>query len=258
MNLCLSAQIHGLLARMETKMKLYEEIISVWNDVINSPDIKNLEIISKERFPVGSEREMIFRSDMAYEFGGSGQFAKGQTVLTDDASIVSKNEILLLGPDLSEISNDSPYARLTIVRVRDDASLGEGEKLYSAIQKIEFVRYHVHPKGYMMRVSAASDTEGVRVSREAIEGGLDFSVVGSMYINKLLENPNVEAVKMIFITKRDFSYDSLNGSIKKAKEITKTIDHIFKDVIMDCKACNLKEICDEVEGLKELHFNQKK
>jgi hypothetical protein len=24
---------------------------------------------------------------------------------------------------------------------------------------------------------------------------------------------------------------------------------------MDCNACNLKPICDEVEGLKELHFS---
>jgi hypothetical protein len=26
----------------------------------------------------------------------------------------------------------------------------------------------------------------------------------------------------------------------------------------DCSACRLKPICDEVEGMKELHFGQKK
>lgn len=237
-------------------MKLYDEIISDWSELLNTEDIKSLGMVDKKLFPVGSEREMIFRSDMAYELGGSSTFAKGQTVLTDDTCVVPENEIFLLGPDLHEISGDNPYARLTIVRIKDDAMMGDGDKLYSAIQKIEFVRYHVHPSGYMMRVSAASDTEGVRISRDSLDKGLDFATVGSMYIEKLLENPNVEAVKMIFITKPDFTYESLNNSFKKAKEITKTIDHIFKDVIMDCGACNLKEICDEVEGLKELHFSR--
>jgi len=27
---------------------------------------------------------------------------------------------------------------------------------------------------------------------------------------------------------------------------------------MDCGSCNLNEICDEVEGLRELHRNRKK
>ena len=40
--------------------------------------------------------------------------------------------------------------------------------------------------------------------------------------------------------------------------LTKAIDHIFKNVIMDCQACSLQEICDEVEGMRELHFGQKK
>ena len=38
----------------------------------------------------------------------------------------------------------------------------------------------------------------------------------------------------------------------------KKYSDIMKNLIMDCKACNLKEVCDEVEGMKELHFAQAK
>ena len=37
-------------------------------------------------------------------------------------------------------------------------------------------------------------------------------------------------------------------------DIRKEVDHISTSAIMDCNACNLQQVCDEVEGLRELHF----
>ena len=45
-----------------------------------------------------------------------------------------------------------------------------------------------------------------------------------------------------------------SSDLKKSEQITKAIDHIFKNLTKDCKACSLKQICDEVEGMKELRF----
>lgn len=70
------------------------------------------------------------------------------------------------------------------------------------------------------------------------------------------KNAKVEAVKLIFITATDFPYDVLRRDIRQAEKITKTIDHILKNVMTDCGTCSLQEICDEVEGLHELHFQQ--
>ena len=67
-------------------------------------------------------------------------------------------------------------------------------------------------------------------------------------------NPKIEAVKLVFITDPDFNYAALEKEIKLSEGITKTIDHILKNATMDCGSCSLQEICDEVEGLKELHF----
>ncbi len=39
--------------------------------------------------------------------------------------------------------------------------------------------------------------------------------------------------------------------------ITSTIDHISKRIIMDCDSCNLSSVCSEVEELKKLHFKNK-
>jgi hypothetical protein len=71
------------------------------------------------------------------------------------------------------------------------------------------------------------------------------------------ENPKIEAVKLIFINLEDFPYEALSQAGEQAEQITKTIDHMMKNIIMDCDVCSLQQVCDEVEGLRELHFSGK-
>jgi hypothetical protein len=106
----------------------------------------------------------------------------------------------------------------------------------------------------MMRVSAASERECVRVGSEALDKGLDFAKIGNFMIDALHVHKDVQAVKVIFVTLPEADYDSLREDYKMTKKITDTIDHMLKDVNMDCNSCSLQEVCDEVEGMKELHF----
>ena len=54
---------------------------------------------------------------MAYELGGGNLPAVSGLFYTSDQSFVPQDEIWRLGPDLSEIEGDVPYARLTLIRV---------------------------------------------------------------------------------------------------------------------------------------------
>lgn len=238
-------------------MKLYDEIITSWNEMLSECEVKSLPIDSGVDWPDVGKDNMILRSDMAYELGGSSASipALGGTAITDDKALVPQDEILLVGPDIPEIKEDIPYARLAIARVRGE-EMGEGNTLYNAIRNIEYVRYHVNPKGFMMRVSAMHERESVRVSKDAIASGLNFQTVGNMMLQSFHRNTKVEAVKIVFITIPDFPYDKLSKEIRQGEKITKTIDHMLKNIMTDCSACSLQEICDEVEGLRELHFKQ--
>lgn len=238
-------------------MKLYDEIITKWGTRIAECPVKSLPVQKNALWEDAGNSNLILRSDMAYELGGSTMSlpALGGTAVTDDATLVPKDEILLVGQDLPEIKQDVPYARIAIARVNSQ-EMGEGNALYNAIRKIEYVRYHVSPKGFMMRVSPLHERESVRVSKEALAEGLDFEKVGNLMLESFHKNSKVEAVKLIFITDKDFPYNELKNEIRQAEKITKTIDHILKNVMSDCKTCSLQEICDEVEGLRELHFQQ--
>lgn len=234
-------------------MKLYDETIKEWLKILDSLQGRELDVKKGEDWKDIGNANMILRSDMAYELGGNHLPALSGMTLTADTSLVPRDEVLLYGKDLGEIREDTPYARLAVLRVKEN-SMGEGNALYQAIRKMEYTKYHLNPEGFMMRISAASQREMVRIGKTALEKGLGFEQVGKLFLQSYHKNPQVEAVKLVFITLSDFPYEELEIYIKKAEEITKAIDHILKNLSMDCNVCSLKQICDEVEGMKELHF----
>lgn len=233
-------------------MKLYDETIQKIKLLLETGEGRSLPLGTAE-WPQVSDRSMILRSDMAYELGGEGLPALGTTIVTDSKELVPEDGIALLGPDLPEIRKDVPYGRIALIRVGEEA-MGEGQALYSAIRSLEYTRYHFYPEGFMMRVSASRHKESVRIGRAALEKGLDFAAVGTEMIRAFHINPSVEAVHIYYVTREKFDYKVLAEYGKEAENITKTIDHMLKSAIMDCSACSLQKVCDEVEGLRELHF----
>lgn len=239
-------------------MKLYDRFIeSSFALLEGKPGHPLMVPGAHENWPDAGDYNLILRSEMAYELGGANLPAVSGLGFTSEESLVYGDELWLYGPDLPDLKKDAPYARLTLLRVAED-SLGEDDAAYTAIRKIEHTRYHVNPKGYMMRISAASEREPVRVSRKALEEGLDFAKVGGLFLAGYHKHSKVLAAKLIFITIPDFPYDELDKQARQAEMITMALDHIFKNLKMDCGACNLKQVCDEVEEMRKLHFAQAK
>ena len=236
-------------------MKLYDPIISNILTLCEQASSRKLPVCHVDWPDLGKEN-LIFRQDMAYELGGSGDrfFALGATAVTDDPALVREDEIVLVGKDLPEISADTSYARIALVRVAPD-TLGEGNALYNAVKQMEFVRYHVNPEGFMTRVSLMNGTESARVSKKALEKGLTFTQVGNLMLRQFHKNARIVSVKLIFITDPCFPFSALKEAVRETGKITRAIDHILKNGMTDCDSCSLQKICEEVEGMKELHFS---
>ncbi len=233
-------------------MKLYDETIQKCIALLNTGESRPLPTDGGD-WPEVSDRSMILRSDMAYELGGEGLPAVGCTLVTAEKSLCSADALTLLGPDLPEIKRDIPFARIAIVRVTPD-TMGEGQALYNAIRALEYTRYHFYPEGFMMRVSSTRHKESVRIGKNALAKGLSFAKAGSRMISAFRKNSRVEAVRLFYVTLESFDYRALERCAAEAEAITKTIDHILKNAVMDCGACSLQTVCNEVEGLRELHF----
>jgi hypothetical protein len=106
----------------------------------------------------------------------------------------------------------------------------------------------------MVRMSPENYREQVRVSKQAIRAGISFRAIGNSYIQAYKKDPNVLNATVIFVTAPGYDYKAMKDNAKKANDITNTLTHILEGLSTDCSVCALKDICDEVEGMKELHF----
>ncbi len=202
-------------------------------------------------WPQADERAILFRKDTAYELGGGGLPAYSGAAFTSESGV--RDEIVVCGPDLGEIDRDSPYARLTVLRV-DEGAWRDREEAYRALRRLDYTRYRVRPEGFMMRISAAAHREPVRVGAAALRAGLDFERVGRTFLRAYRGHPEVLGARVYFVTEPDFPYEAFGEAARRMDAVTESLDEIFHGLVMDCAACRLKPVCDEVEGLRKLHF----
>lgn len=250
-------------------MKLYNQDIKRLQKYFATLSFQELN--SKDlSWPVLEKEELLLRLDTAFELGGGSYKAVSGVAFTADEKLVPTSGVYLSGPDLSEITSDCSYARITLIRLKKDCMQDE-DGLHRVLRKIEYTRFHLFLKGYMMRISSAKEREPVRVSKAVVSklstptGAkhkddkhevINFSKVGSRWIEAYKKHPDVEEVAVYFVTLPSADYVELQKISHRFEQITDSTNHIFDGLAMDCNVCNLKEICDEVEGLKELHFSK--
>ena len=241
-------------------MELYNSIIEKIGGMLGVSEPRHYDYDQGKCWEDVGGNQLVMMKEAAYELGGDNKPAVNYACVTSTEGFADKDEIFVYGKDLNEINGSVPFARIAIVKVKDLAGEGgeDTEPLFRAIQDIDFVKYHVYPKGYMIRSSSDSFREQVRVSKEAVRRGITFEQVSNSYITQYKKNPDILAVKMIFLTAEDADFAGLRADAKKTRDITMTLSKILEGMATDCHSCNLREICDEVEGLKELHFGKEK
>ncbi len=222
-------------------MKFFDSLIEETKALIASLPQKCLP--NGEAWNDLGENQIVLQRDTAFELDGTG------FNLITSAKV--KDEITVVGPDLSKILKNQTFARISIIEIED---VDDEQKAYNLLKKIEYTKYHFFPEGYMIRTSSRSHKEVVRVSKKAVKSGVNFQKIGSLLIDKYKENPAVKGVNVIFITDPEASFGKINEISSKNTSISEALNHIMNSVNFDCTTCNLKPICDEVEGMKELHF----
>jgi len=235
-------------------MELYNKLIEETNEILSKGKAVSYDYKEKDAWNDLGIAELVLQSDTAFELGADGMGSANYLCTTSSSDFVDKDEIVVIGPDLNKIKGNSPFARIVYVRVGvlDD----DDEVVYRTLKDIEFCKYHVYPEGYMVRMSPESSREQIRVSKHAVKKKISFKAIGADYIKKYKEDPNVLNVKVMFVTDPSIDYAALNNNAKSADKITSTLTHILEGLPTDCSVCSLKDVCDEVEGMKELHFGR--
>lgn len=233
-------------------MELYNSLIKESNSLLEKGRPRVWEYSPGDAWKDIGSSELVLQKDAAYELGAMGKGSANYVLFTSSPELVDKDQILLYGADLGEIKGEVDFARIVLLRV--GLIDGDDEAVYRTLKDIEFAKYHVYPEGYMVRMSPESYREQVRVSKQALKKGVSFKNIGANYITAYKKDPNVLNATVIFVTAPGYDYGAMKKLAKKANDVTGTLTHILEGLPTDCSVCALKDICDEVEGMKELHF----
>lgn len=235
-------------------MELYDSTIREIKERIDGGSPRRWGYEPERAWADNGANELVLTRDAAYELGGGNLPASNCTCVTTDASLVPEDSIVLLGQDLKDIRVDTPFARIVLLHVNSIS--GDDQEAFRTIRDMEFVKYHVFPQGYMMRVSPENGREQVRVSKQAVKRGISFRNIGNSFIRKYKENKLIDHVCIIFVAGDRALCKDLAATARKVDAITLTLNHIMDGLATDCSVCSFKTVCDEVEGMKELHFKK--
>lgn len=233
-------------------MELYNSLIKDTHAQLEGLSAKVWDYSPADCWADTGASELVLQRDAAYEMGALGKGSANFVLFTSSSELVDKDQVILYGPDMGQIKGDCDFARIVLLRVGvlDD----DDEAVYRTLKDIEFAKYHVYPEGYMVRMSPESSREQVRVSKKALAKGISFRSVGASYVAEYKKDANVLNATVIFVTDPKADYAALQAAAKKSAAVTGTLTHILEGLPTDCSVCALKDICDEVDGMKELHF----
>lgn len=233
-------------------MELYNSLIKDTNAQLENLSPRVWDYAPADCWKDTGSSELVLQRDAAYELGAMGKGSANYVLFTSNSELVNKDQVILYGPDMQDIKSDCDFARVVLLRVGvlDD----DDEAVYRTLKDIEFAKYHVYPEGYMVRMSPENSREQVRVSKQALKKGISFKAVGASYVTEYKKDANVLNATVIFVTDPKADYAALQAMAKKSGAVTGTLTHILEGLPTDCSVCALKDICDEVEGMKELHF----
>lgn len=224
-------------------MDFFDSLISEASALTDASEKINYEYNKDSLWTDVGYSQVILQRDTAFELDGVGF----NLVTSSDV----EDGIVVAGDELDNITDGRKFARVCFVQIEKS---DDEQEYYKVIKKADYVKYHLFPEGYMIRTTSRSHKESVRVAKSALKKGISFEKVGNLLIDRYKENPKVKAVKVIFITDKAADYNRLEEMAQKSAGITETLNHIMNSIKFDCDSCNLKPICDEVEGMKELHF----
>ena len=235
-------------------MNVYDDLIKRTFEILNKQDFRELEV-KKCEWNMLEANEFLMGKEVSFELGDRFKDSVVYNVQTSDKNLIGEDKIFLIGDDLQKIKANTNFSRVILFNIDD---ISDPNKAYIGVRKLNYERYKIIPEGYMVLSSSFENKENVRVSKKAIKKGLNFEILGNIYIDRYKKIKGVNNVQVYFIVgDYDFVGDLVETS-KKVNEVTNAFDHILKNVILDCDACPLKTICDDIEALRELHFNVNK
>lgn len=204
----------------------------------------------KQAWPRSDKNHVILENDTAIDLGHPQTESVAFMLWTESMDKVNDGQITIIGPDLTEIKDKkAPFGKITLLHCHGI----DEDNAYDRYAELDMVRYKLNINDYMLRALPQNMREWSRVSKKGLSSGFSFQNLGSALIQDYKQLEYVDAAEIIFITSSTEDIRRLKPIGEKTVRVIEAMNKIFENVDLDCASCDFKDICDEIDGLKEMH-----
>lgn len=196
-------------------------------------------------WPLAEKNPFIMERDTAVELGG---YPKESVNLILSSSAEMPASGLWICGDMAEVGEKHlSFGKIIFLQTEEL----DDDKVYDFQQAVQLADMRMKMEGVMTRSSSRQYQINLRISRQTADFGLD--AMARTIRQHFLKVPGVKDAAVMLLAGDSPVYKELLPIAEKVKDVTVVLNTMFDGIDMDCGSCNLNEICDEVEGLRELH-----
>lgn len=217
-------------------------------------------------WPLASRNAFIMERDTAVELGGYPK--ESVNLILSSSAGLSKQRVFTQILDFAHAMRDETGQSACMDWAETHQSFGKiiflqteeltDDKVYDFQQAVQLADLRLYLEHVMSRTSSRQYQMNLRIGRKAAEAGLGLDAMARTMRQHFLQIPGVKDAAVILLAGDSLLYKQLLPIAEKVKEVTAALNTMFEGIDMDCGSCSLNEICDEVEGLREMHRNRRK
>jgi CO dehydrogenase/acetyl-CoA synthase beta subunit len=235
--------------------KHFDEIQKYLKQKKGEDKVSELFHNGKTQWPMDKNRNLVMAQDTAVELGNPRDASLVFLIWINDPAKLQNGRITIVGPDLPKLSGKQASFGKILIVAGDDFN---EDNSFDRYREMELLRYDIPLKGYMMRAVSQYQREWSRVSREALDNGFSFKVMGGALVDKFQELKYVSAVEVIFITSSRQDVLEVSQTADEAVKIIGAMNKMAADLSFDCDTCEYNDVCDDVSELRNMHSKLKK
>lgn len=230
--------------------KSYREITDFLESRRNAGKLAEYRHTHNPRWPCEKNRNLVLGPDTAVELGNPADESASFLLWVNDPGLLTNGRISVVGPDLPQLKGQQvSFGRVVVVGGSDF----DADNSFERHREMELLRYDIHLKGYMMRAVSQYGREWSRVSREAVDNGFSFAVLGGAMIDAYLQLAYVQSVEVLFVTTGRDDVMALRQIAGGVSGIIGAMNKMAAEMSFDCDTCEYTAVCGDVAELRAMH-----
>ncbi len=233
-------------------MIIHDTYLTQIEKILKDSSVGKEVSIVKDSWEMKKNSDYILDSETALELGSTSVKNASITLCTCEKNFQDK--IIVIGNDIQKLSGKvENFAKVVMVSLE---SIDDENELFRRVKSASRARLGINFKGTMLKATSTESLECFRISKDAYKKGINLSIVGSALINKIKQQEGVKNVQVYYIVDNKKLSDDIINYQDKVNQATAALNHVFDGMELDCGSCAIKEVCDEVEGMRDSHKKQ--